>query len=113
MGVKVVPLKDTVAPEAKLLPLMVRLKPGPPWTTEAGLSVLITGGRNWKAPELTVLLKVRGKPAPRSSVVMPAGMKLVLPALIMGLPGSTASVKADPPLFRSGPRFCEYVVVRS
>src|SRR5579875_495040 len=104
MGVRVVVPNVTVAPAVKLLPLTVRLKPGVFSMTELGLNEVITGGRNWKAPTLTVLLKVRGKPVPRWSVVSPAGIRLRLPALMATLPGKRASVSVVPPLFSSGPR---------
>ena len=43
---------------------------------------------------------VRGKPLPRWSVLNPTGL---LPALIAGLPGSSACVRDRPPLSVSGP----------
>src|SRR5208337_1462030 len=50
-----------------------------------------------KAPMSTVPPTILGKPGPRWSVVRPAGMRLLSPALMAGLPGNRAMVCVGPP----------------
>src|SRR5579883_2108258 len=68
-----------------------------------------------KAPTSTVPLKIRTKPAPRSSVVTEDGTRALLPVSMATLPDPRAWVsvgllaldcpKVGPPLSCSGPRF--------
>src|SRR5271157_1682613 len=50
-----------------------------------------------KAPMSTVPPTTRGKSVPRWSVVMPEGIRALLPASMAGLPGSNAMVCVGPP----------------
>ena len=54
-----------------------------------------------KAPMSTTLLTIRANP--RWSVVMPAGIRALLPASMAGLSRSSAMVSVGPPLLASGP----------
>src|SRR5687768_8224704 len=53
---------------------------------------------------LTVPPRIRSNPAPRGSVVRPAGIRALLPASISG-PAPGTMVWVGPPLFWRGPRF--------
>ncbi len=55
--------------------------------------------------DAAVSCTMRGKPAPRWSVVSVAGTRALLPASMAALPARRPSVGVGPPLLRSGPTF--------